>query len=342
MSCLRPLTIINPRYKKLLKTPKKFFEYLEFTLGYEHCFFNSSDKTMPYGWLPLDYKITVPCGKCAECRKEKRLSWSHRLAVEVMQHKESTFLTLTLDNKYLEQFADAPKRPLLLFIDRLRKHLGYRPKYFFVSELGEKTRRLHFHGVIFGTSRKGLSFDLLRGKWQYGICWLADFCNVKTANYITKYMLKDSKGYKPFMLCSNGIGLAYVNDKNKQQFINNFQFKNYTKIGSAWYPLHRYYQDKFLDDDLKLIKMLNAKYDISPRKFVFKKIEYKDEYSMLKAKRAWLGWTIKNSLNYVDIHDSETRKNRGFEFESPFADFESNDLCSWNFDSDFVQGYFTW
>lgn len=342
MACLKPITIINPRYRKLLKTPKKFFEYLRDTLGYEHCFYNSTDMTMPKGYLPIDYKISVPCGKCAECRKEKRLAWSHRLAVEVMQHKESMFLTLTLDDEYLEQFKGCPKRPLLLFIDRLRKHLGYRPKYFFVSELGEKTKRLHYHGVIFGTSRSSIPFELIRGKWQYGIVWLAPFCNVKTANYITKYMLKDDKGYKPFMLCSNGIGVAYVNNQNKNRFINNFDFNRYTKLGSAYYPLHRYYQDKFLDDDLRLFMMLNNKYDISPNKYVFHKIEYATERDMLSAKRDWLEWTEKQQLNYVDFHNSQARKNRGFELESSFACLEGDVVCSRYFDSDFVQGYFAW
>lgn len=342
MSCLRPITIINPRYRKLLKTPKLFTDYLSNTLGYEHCFFNSTDKTMPFGYLPIDYKITVPCGKCAECRKRKRLSWSHRLAVEVMQHKESTFLTLTLDDESLERFKDEPKKPLLLFIDRLRKHLGYRPKYFFVSELGEKTRRLHYHGVIFGTGRYTIPFELLRGKWQYGIVWLADFCNVKTANYITKYMLKDSKGYKPFMLCSNGIGLAYVNPQNQQRFINNFQFNSYTKIGSAFYPLHRYYQDKFMDDDLRLVKMLNDKYDTSPREYVFKRIKYKDELSMLKAKRKYYDWTLTLDKEYGSIHNPKTRTDLGSVIESTFADFENNFVRPWHADSDFVQGHFAW
>lgn len=342
MSCLRPLTLPNPRYKKLLKTPKKFADYCRDTLGYEHCFFNSTDKSLPSGFVPIDYWITVPCGKCAECRKKKRLEWSHRLAVEVMQHKESTFLTLTLDDKSLERFKATPKKPLMLFIDRLRKHLGYRPKYFFVSELGEKTRRLHYHGVIFGTGRNGLSFDLMRGKWQYGIVWLAPFCNVRTANYITKYMLKDSKGYKPFMMCSNGIGLAYVTEKTQQQFINNFEFNQYTKLGSAFYPLHRYYTERFMNDDLKMCKMLNSKYDTQPRKYVFKKIEYPDELSFLRARKKWYDWTLTLDKDYGSIHYSQTRTHFGSVFESAFAGFENDLFCPGYSCTGVVQGHFAW
>lgn len=179
MACLRPITIPNPRYKKLLKTPSKFFDYLKNTLGLEHCFYNETDKTLPFGLLPIDFKISVPCGKCAECRKSKRLAWSHRLAVETMQHKESTFLTLTLDDKFLDEFKDTPKVPLMRFIDRLRKHLGYRPKYFFVSELGEKTRRLHFHGVIFGTSRKDFPLILFVKNGSMVLCGLPPFVMLK-------------------------------------------------------------------------------------------------------------------------------------------------------------------
>lgn len=340
MACLRPIQIRNKRYQKLLQTPSQYFAYLKETIGYQNCIINTTDPKEPY-YLPPDYYINVPCGKCAECRKHKRLSWSFRLMQEQKQYKSSAFLTLTLDDKSLKRFAKNPDKPIKLFIDRLRKHLGFRPRYFFVSEYGETTDRLHFHGIIFGTDRKSLPFDLLRGKWQYGHVWIAEFCDFRTANYITKYMLKDSNGKKPILLCSNGIGLRYVTPITTNTFINNFDFKTTVQVGRTFYPLHRYYQDKMLNDDLRLCRMLNARFGIQKPNLVFNKIQYNSQYEYLKARSEWYDFTLKTKLSY-GIYNSRTRKNRGFFFESSSTDFESWHIRPRHSYPCVVQGCITW
>lgn len=314
MSCLKPILLKNPRYKK--QSRAQFVRYCIDVIGKDNCTWNVDSRVGPIGWLPPDYYIKVPCGKCLECKKKKRLSWSLRLMQEVECHKESTFLTLTLDDKYLKEFEKDPKKPLKLYIDRLRKHLGYRPKYFFVNEYGDENDRLHYHGLIFGTSKDKLPFDLLRGKWNYGISWLGSFANYKTANYITKYLLKYSGDKKPFIMCSNGIGESYVTKPRAlEKHLNNFDYRPFVRCNNAWYPLPKYYADKLLNDDIKVCLMLNrTKQD----KFYLRGQEYRSEYEYLKARDSWYRDTIR-----LGMSDSLKVKNNGKFYIPETRDFEA-------------------
>lgn len=138
-----------------------------------------------------DYKnlelaaISLPCGKCVECRKSKRQDMAVRLTHEVECHEESCFITLTYApdnltyvNRYGEycRSTELPecrdgwyeslfKKDLQNFMKRLRKHLKYVNKkvktdrkdhvesqirYFAVGEYGSKGQRPHWHVMIFG------------------------------------------------------------------------------------------------------------------------------------------------------------------------------------------------
>lgn len=286
-------------------TPLQLSRYCIEVIGIQHCTFTKFANDSYPRYYPPDYQLSVPCGKCAQCLKTKRLGWSVRLLYELENYKESTFVTLTLDDKNLKRFKKTPKKPLLLYIDRLRKHLGYRPKYFFVSELGEENGRLHYHGIIFGTSKKEFPFELQRDKWQYGICWFG-YCNAKTCNYIVKYLLKGSNGYKPFILCSNGIGKSYLDKPNIESWhINNFDFRDYINKNGVLYPLPTYYSNKIYSEDVKLVKMLNKSiFDHFERKFLG--ITYTNLFEYNKALQRHYEWTLKQKLSERVVYRSYT------------------------------------
>lgn len=254
-------------------TSMQLLNYCVDVIGPQYC-----DVRSDYEVYPPDYYIKVPCGTCFSCLKRKRLEWSFRLLQEIRQHKESTFVTLTFSNEYLEEFKDNPKRPLMLYIDRLRKALGYRPRYWFISELGDDdkyTGRLHFHGIFFGTSRKTLNFHLQRNKWKYGNVWLG-YVNFKTANYVTKYMLKFQKDYKPIMLLSNGIGLSYISKRSLDYHLNNFDPRMYCVFLGQKYPLSNYYKTKLFDEHIKLCFMINRYFDNSPKEYYLNGFKFTD------------------------------------------------------------------
>lgn len=280
MPCLHPIKIRNKRYEKW--DIVKLNNYCIEKIGVENCdihlkghrYINDwfeEDKTLPvYEYIPPDYYLYVPCGRCVECLKNKRQQWAVRLLIESRQYEHNTFLTLTLSNEYEKEFRKDMKRPLMLYIDRLRKHLGYRPKYFFVAELGdedEHTGRLHYHGILFNTDKKQLPYELQRSKWKYGHAFTG-YCNDNTCNYVVKYVTKGNepgkklpKWFKPFVLVSNGIGKAYLDTVDKSWHINGFDFRDVVKFGETIYPLPTYYRDKIYDEDVKLVKMLNRTKD---------------------------------------------------------------------------------
>ena len=290
----------------------QLIRYCRDVIGFDNCYWNRFDRKIPLGYLPPDFYLQVPCGKCVECLKTKRLSWSHRLIVELQSHTSSTYITLTLDSDSLCKFEDDPKRPLKLYIDRLRKAIGYRPKYFFVSEYGETTSRLHYHGFFFGTSIGKLPYSTQRNLWKYGHVWLAPAPSARLANYVTKYLFKQYGDKKAVMMCSNGIGVSFVTERHRLEFINYMSFNHYTKLGNAYYPLHRYYVDKFLTDELRLCKMLNR--ESYPTSFKFQKKTYSNPFAWNRARQNWFNLT-KNLENNGFLYNSQTRtsKNRFLE-----------------------------
>lgn len=53
------------------------------------------------------------------------------------------------------------------FRDRLRKSLGYAPRFFMVGEYGDKSERPHYHGAFFGINRADFP-ELLQDTWGEG------------------------------------------------------------------------------------------------------------------------------------------------------------------------------
>lgn len=73
----------------------------------------------------------VPCGRCPNCRSNKRQSWIYRLECEARQYPLSLFVTLTYDDEHLpmerigsdlfaEEVPVVSKRDVQLFMKRLR------------------------------------------------------------------------------------------------------------------------------------------------------------------------------------------------------------------------------
>lgn len=80
MPCLNPKTILNPRYKEGGRLKRDIYcrEYF----GYDNCLLMRGDDGL-LDYYPPDWCITVPCGRCAECRKSKRNQWAIRLLNEM-------------------------------------------------------------------------------------------------------------------------------------------------------------------------------------------------------------------------------------------------------------------
>lgn len=190
-----------------------------------------------------DVEFRVPCGKCLPCQRKRRSDWSLRLEHEYMFSDSAFFITLTYDDYNIprtkEGYPTLNKIDLRNYIKRLRndhvkyvskelkiskkavKHASKPIRYYAVGEYGSKTRRPHYHMLLFNYDIANLA--PIRNQWKNTTTGHAlGFTDIGTVtsssiNYVTKYMFKQfnrktDKRQPPFSLMSKKpiIGHAYL------------------------------------------------------------------------------------------------------------------------------------
>lgn len=201
----------------------------------------------------------IPCGKCPACKKRRVSGWAFRLQQEEKKSISSQFITLTYDSKNIpvssSGYLSLDKYELPLFFKRLRKNIANTGskdalpiKYFAVGEYGSKTKRPHYHALIFNAPIGALQKAWNKGQIHYGTVEGASIA------YTLKYMLK--KGITPgdaqkeFALMSKGLGESYLTksmvawhhaDKNTRMYCN---IEDGKKIGMPRYYKQKIYHEK--------------------------------------------------------------------------------------------------
>jgi hypothetical protein len=152
---------------------------------------------------PIEKSTLVPCGQCMSCRINHQRQWSTRMVHESYMHKESCFITLTIDEEHRNVTHSVDQRDMQLFIKRLRKELQpQKIRIFFCAEYGSTTQREHYHAILFGYMPKDkmpwkknkqgdmlyISEQLTR-LWGKGHISVGEF-NSTTADYCAKYVTK--------------------------------------------------------------------------------------------------------------------------------------------------------
>lgn len=187
---------------------------------------------------PGSFHALVPCGHCMGCRLDQSRTWADRMLLELQDNDyKAIFVTLTYNNAciphawhvgynkfpdnlesiYLDEAegwlapaSGAPStlsvRDTQLFFKRLRKAFpGKRIRYFLAGEYGPKTKRPHYHAIIFGLTLsdfgdlrvhdynnlgqpryKSAAFQKI---WSKGFCILAPV-NWNTCSYVSRYTMK--------------------------------------------------------------------------------------------------------------------------------------------------------
>ena len=237
--CLYPTYIKNPKYKPNKKNNGKP----------PIC----KDRRLFY--------IPVKCGCCIECRKEKQREWRVRLEEE-LRTNFGYFTTLTISPDGIKEIESITKlkweenpneiatKAMRLFLERVRKDTGKSIKHWCVTELGEEKDRIHLHGIIFGQK----SAALIRKHWKYGFVFIGGYCNSRSVNYMTKYMLKvDIKHpeFKQIVLASKGIGAGYLNRLDylwQKQNYKNINVATYTFRNGTKMAMPKYYKNKIFTE----------------------------------------------------------------------------------------------
>lgn len=181
----------------------------------------------------------VPCGKCPECKARRVSAWSFRLTQHERTQHSAYFITLTYSNDhlYLTQngFMGLDKRALQLFFKRLRisqQRKTYdvstssipnvdlsreKISYYAVGEYGGRTRRPHYHAIIFNAD-----IELIESAWRSSDGEPLGHVHYGTVSgasigYCLKYMSKpwrplhrNDDRQRPFALMSKGLGSSYM------------------------------------------------------------------------------------------------------------------------------------
>ena len=147
----------------------------------------------------------VPCGRCMNCRVNRKRFWMGRMLMEWKSHSlPSWFLTLTYDDVTvpkvlsLDGNVDLTLKPedFRLWTVRYRRKFGPM-RYFGVGEYGDRTQRPHYHAVLFGVSEDVVEARI-RATWKaydpethtgHGFSMVSEVNEARVA-YVAQYTVK--------------------------------------------------------------------------------------------------------------------------------------------------------
>lgn len=148
MACGKPLKAIR-LFDDFEGKNKIVFDATAYDTGFYHG-----------SWIPDHNRLLIPCGQCTSCRIQKSREWANRLMMELQDHQEAWFVTLTYNNEHGRLAADDNgevyewltlcKSDFQNFMKRLRKNSGQKLRFYACGEYGTDTYRPHYHAIIFG------------------------------------------------------------------------------------------------------------------------------------------------------------------------------------------------
>ena len=202
----------------------------------------------------------LPCGRCLQCRIDKRNAWTDRLCFEIAGSCGS-FVTLTYDDDHLPLDQSLHPEHVTKFFKRLRFNLplGHKKiKYYVVGEYGEDSAliyglgRCHYHAIICHLDPL-LDAKYVSKSWKFGFVKVLPAVRGSiryTLKYMDKQFDKDDNEFinnrvlPPFAHMSKGIGLDWL--KNHSEFVS--QVNGYFVNGKLR-PLPRYYKTRLGGSD---------------------------------------------------------------------------------------------
>lgn len=204
----------------------------------------------------------MPCGKCAFCAATRRSDWAIRLDYEARLHVVKKFVTLTYADANLTWDKNVPqlvKSDLQKWFKRVRK-TGAKIRYYAVGEYGTRTKRPHYHILLFGE----VSDETIRESWKLGLVHIGTVTQA-SVNYTLGYMVNKSAIHlhhrvKPFSLMSlrPGLGSNYLS--HAMIAWHKSGRKNYVLVDGVKRHLPRYYKCKiFSKIDLVRIAVRDQK-----------------------------------------------------------------------------------
>lgn len=221
----------------------------------------------------LTKAVETPCGKCLGCQLDKAKEWATRIYLESKNHLIYYFTTLTYNEKHYHKNRNY-KRDLQLFLKRLRKTTNQKIRYFAQFEHGEKTKRGHYHIILFfdeepkdnyrfvkkNANNIYYSSELIQKSWQLGNdITVISKEPTEAINYVSRYCVKKT-GEDGFHLQSRnpGIGENGITDLEDKNYILVHMKKQTQKRG-----IPKYLKTKLSDEKQKELKEKSRRWILS-------------------------------------------------------------------------------
>lgn len=172
----------------------------------------------------------LPCSKCIECRLEYARQWAVRCVHEAKMHPQNVFVTLTYSDENLKS-KKLIYKDFQDFMKRLRKTSNEKIGVFVTGEYGDKTKRPHWHAIIFNWEPPDLQkkyitdhgdqvyhSETLDKLWGHGITETGSV-TFESAGYCARYAAKklvhgkdDEHDFQPISKKSskNAIGKKFL------------------------------------------------------------------------------------------------------------------------------------
>lgn len=192
----------------------------------------------------------LPCGSCLGCVTDRARGWALRCTLELHQHNEAVFSTLTYDEEQIPSTLEKPH--LTAFLKRLRKRIPNKLKFFASGEYGEQTRRPHYHAILYGMGED--QADIIEKEWGKGhvrtervtparIAYVAGYVQKKIDfRYEKQEWIDYSTGevvtwQPPFIHMSRRPGIA----SDAKKFVKSW--RSYAVLNDTKIPVPRYFHE---------------------------------------------------------------------------------------------------
>lgn len=245
--------------------------------------------------------LTVPCGKCEECRVSHAKQWAVRCMCEYesrsdIEKSRCWFITFTYDD--IHNPGSLRSRDMTLMFKRLRKRFkDFKIKYFYCGEYGSRTYRPHYHAIIYNLPlndlvkyKENFAGDMLFISPELTEIWgngyvVVGALTLQSANYTARYALKKNET-DCFIRVSHGFGKDYffknLDDIISNGFITVASNKSIVKASIPKYFLKLY--RKYLNDDDQYSDFIKFRMRKREKYMKFLDVLFKSKYSWEKDK----------------------------------------------------------
>lgn len=234
----------------------------------------------------------LPCGQCIDCRLDYARQWAIRCVHEASMHPQNSFVTLTYNDENLK----SPKliyEDFQLFMKKLRKTQNDPIGFFVTGEYGDKTKRPHWHAILFNYQPKDSKFKYAneRGDQVFSSESLTKIWGKGIAEYGS--VTFQSAGY-----CARYAAKKLVHGKDGEHEYNPISKKsNKHAIGKKW--LEQYHEDVF---NYGHIVLSDGTTSTIPR--------YYEKWLKENKPDLWLTYVTRAKQNKIDLAAAQSEKEK--------------------------------